>query len=67
MIIKKCNKADVYQHHENRCPHRKTHSAYTIECDPKLRESAGLQTNCRWYSDQQCEEILLQFKEVNKR
>lgn len=55
--MKLCNKAISCKYHENRCDHRKLHSSYEIECDPKMRESAGLQPNCYHYPDQICVEF----------
>ncbi len=55
--MKICNHAKDCKYHENRCDHRKLHSSYNIECDTKMRESAGLQPNCMHYSDQRCIEI----------
>lgn len=69
--MKICNKSRKYkldpeicQHHENGCPHRDWHSDETIECNPAMRKSAGLQHHCRWYEDQVC--LTFDFKEVKK-
>ena len=62
--MKRCNKASsgTCTKHENQCPHMKNHSFYTQECDPKLRESAGLTPYCGHYKDQVCEEVEVIFK-----